>query len=66
MYKFCESNQNLIFLFDLNGKNNSNFEEKIISKIKIKHKTIFFDDQMKKPLKEANQYYSISIKIQKI
>ena len=65
MYKFCESNQNLIFLFDLNGKNISNLEKKIISKIKIKHKTIFFDDQMKKTLKKQINIIPYQLKYKK-
>ena len=65
MYKFYESNKNLIFLFDLNGKNISNLEKKIISKIKIKHKTIFFDDQMKKPLKKQINIIPYQLKYKK-
>ena len=53
MLKFYVSNQKLTFLFDLNFKKISNIEKKIISKIKVKHKTIFFDEN-KKPQSQIN------------
>lgn len=65
MHKFYELNQNLIFLFDLDIKNASKLEKKIISKIKIKHKTIFFDDKINKPLKSQINIIPYQLKYKK-
>ena len=65
MLKFYVSNQKLTFLFDLNFKKISNIEKKIISKIKVKHKTIFFDDKITKPLKNQINIIPYQLKYKK-
>ena len=52
MKNFYKSNSNLIFFFDLNNNFVSASEKKIINQIKKKYKTIFFVDDLYKPLKK--------------